>query len=771
MYGRNIINIIFFIGIDVSSPKSLISTTTSKLESLSAPASSDEADDDDDEFVHFEEDEKTPPTSTDTSELGNAEEKPTTATTETTTAAAPIPTATEPVPASTTDPSANTQPFNLAALQQLTAAIPGMAHLNPTADLARSFASYMQAVVKATTGSSTSSSTSSPSSPSTSTIPSLAFDLKSALARFPALDALLKKDSSLSAPQPITPQSLPTSPTSITPHGTDTSKIHPTTPTNPPMYITVIDHVTVCVATLTVPGDNGDKTYKVLRRLDTGFVNGTSLLTAGGIDTERERSMILSFEMERIRIPNKDSELCGTWIPLRRAQELAVTCSIQNRLGPFLSDRVESYFSPAIPISRSLSGVRSGKPMMGLRKSASSIDLGSNKNILMMSAAATASGSTQRKPAASTQLQQLLLSHPYKTLKLGGGHPSLGMLKAPLLGSFDRTADIRQKRSISLINSRRLQNNGDDDMPNLPVVDQPVQQQRDVDIDILNDDDVDDDNSDADTESDTDVNEVRKRMKRMRDAAIDAMETGQSIDLEELLSRASGPIVQSMRPVQMRGTPSSTGFNKINPSSIKRRRLFDIDEEGNAPSAFRKPANFLPHGRRRPPSVATHGPHGGKLTTSMIKKSASWNGALPLPRNNVVLPGTKKTANGSKRKKPQKKDALSNNRVVEHGDSDKRHEYRSTATAMTAHPTATMTTKPSSPLPLPPSPSPLAADTKPTGGSINSNDDGKSKSTGTSDDLPTATDTTVMVSKTSVSDEDEDEEIDIGGSDDDDDVR
>lgn len=664
------------LGIGASSPTSLVSSGTppTKIGTLSAAASSDEADDD--EFVQFEEDDKVPG--------ANNHDQPAATTTTTTpttptTVTLPPPPATEPL---TTEP-ANGQNMNLSAFQQLTASIPGFNNLTPTLDLARSFASYMQAVAKAT--SSPGPATSQPGT----TSPSLAFDLKSALARFPALDALLKKESSsiIPSPNPNTTQSMPTSPTSSSP--AHSSKIYPTTPTNPPMYITVIDNVTVCVATLSVPRENGDKTYTVLRRLDTGFVNGTSLLTAGGIDTERERSMILSFEMERIRIPNKGSDLCGTWIPLRRAQELAVTCSIQNRLGPFLSDRVESYFSSTIPITRGPSGVRSGKPLARLRRTPSGTDLTGKASLQMMSAAANEATSAQQKqqPSSSTQLQQLLLSHPYKTLKLGGGESSaspLGMLKAPLLGSFDRMADLRHRRSISIITSQRSNSkleytsNGDknDDTSTPPT----ATVSRDLDIDILNDDSVDD--SDADTESDTDVNEVRQRMKRMRDAAIDAMETGHS--MEELLSRASGPILHPLRP------------------PMKRRRLFNIDEE----TPFRKPANFLPHGRRRPPSAVSHLSGGGKLTASMIKKSASWNGSLP--RNSMVVPGTKKTAMnaGAKRKKQRKDESV--NHVVEHNQVVEKE--------------------------LPPVPEIAVVVTKPD-------------------------------------QDEEDEEIDIGGSDDDDDVR
>ncbi|ORZ10879.1 hypothetical protein BCR42DRAFT_454421 [Absidia repens] len=754
---------------DAASPTSIISVDvpTGKLGSASAPVSSDEADDE--EFVRFEEDDKTPTNTISQGDTKKMDAKPTPIIT---TPISTAPTSISPSSSNTNPPPTDTPNFNLSAFQQLAAAIPGLSNVTPTLDLARSFASYMQAVAKATSGSTTPHSPSVPSGTSVPSSPLAAFDIRSALARFPALDALLKKDSSLAGLQPTTSQSVPTSPTGGVPLGiTDTNKIFPTTPTNPPIYITVIDNVTVCVANLSISGgDTADKTYNVMRRMDTGFVNGTTLLTVGGIDTERERSMILSFEMERIRIPNRNSELCGTWIPLRRAQELAVTCSIQNRLGPFLSDRLESYFSSTIPISRGPSGVRGGKPITGLRRSSSGSDHGNGNSLLMMSAAAAATESSQRKSASSTQLQQLLLSHPYKTLKLGGtNNSSHGTLKAPLLGNFDRTKDLRQQRSISVINSRRPYSKSDDDTPDSAGLEQrPKQQQPDVDIDILNDND-----SDADTESDTDVNEVRQQMKRMRDAAIDAMETGHSMDLEELLSRASGPIVQPARSNHIRPSPlPATSTPGGSATTIKRRRLFDIDEEGNAPPAFRKPANFLPHGRRRPPTIGNSGPNStwigggaGKLTTSMIKKSASWNGSLPLPRNNVVLPGNKKVANGSKRKKTTQRknsnDDNNNNHVVEH--QEKPTLVKSIGSSTTISNSISTVPATSSPL------SSNIDATTTTNTSPNNKNEGptipKDQTT------PPASDDTVSTTKSIALDEDEDEEIDIGGSDDDDDVR
>lgn len=531
---------------DLSSQSTTTSTdsSTSKLPSLSVPASSDE------EFVQFEEDEVAPPTE---------QEQPS-------------------VPAST-------KPLDMITVQQMMTTLSGFPHITSTPDLVKAITSYMQGAGKATFDGRT---TNSPPLP-----PGMVIDLRSALARFHALDAAFEKGT-LTTP---TTQSVPTSPVSRTmPPESDINKIYPTIPTNPPMYITTIDTTNVCVATLSIRGGS----YDILRRLDTGFVNGTVLLTAGGIDTDRERSMILSFEMERVRVPNKKSRLCGTWIPLRRAQELAATCSIQNRLAGFLSDRLETYFPPsALPSFSSVAAATGGqRKSLARRRASSGSELLANRSALHMAKVGYGGGDTmagkgssqQRKSIASTHIQQLLLSHPYKTISSCGTTPvdgkfSLGALKAPHLGDFDRTTDLRRKRSISIINSQR-----------------PTDTQRS---------DPDDSGAD-DTESDTDVNEVRQRMKRMRDAAIDAMETGQS--MEELLSRASGPIVQPKQPIP-----------------LKRRRLFDIHEEA---IPFRKPpTHFLPHGRRRPPTVSKST---GDLTASMIKKSASWSGALSLPQSKKV---------------------------------------------------------------------------------------------------------------------------------------
>ncbi|OBZ89988.1 hypothetical protein A0J61_01973 [Choanephora cucurbitarum] len=374
--------------------------------------------------------------------------------------------------------SMNIQNLNLSALHQMTSNIPSLQHLSPTFDLAKTMAAYMQSLAKSASASNPSSSSSSHSA-----------DLKTILARFPALEAFIKKDSpapasnntatttpstasglsvlplapSTSSVSLVTPSSsihcvaagtatpplLSPTATEHAPHlhnstsstatptpsitaGSTEPIVHTLTPFNPPMYITLVDHIAVCVVVL--PKTEHSPEYRIMRRVDSGFINGTVLLTAGGIETESERSMILSFEMERIRMPKKKSPLFGTWIPLRRAQELAVTCSIQHKLGHFLEDSIESFFPSPLPIQ-----INARKPTRDSRLTAlalaalrSTSDTTKNNGFVIppISRQASSSGSM----AAATQLQELLLTHPHKALKSNG---LINTAREPLLGRFD----------------------------------------------------------------------------------------------------------------------------------------------------------------------------------------------------------------------------------------------------------------------------------------------------------------------------------------------
>ncbi|KAJ3120501.1 hypothetical protein HK098_004554 [Nowakowskiella sp. JEL0407] len=86
----------------------------------------------------------------------------------------------------------------------------------------------------------------------------------------------------------------------------------------------------------------------LLRRADeTDAVNGSLLLYAGGI-SESERTMILSLERSRVRLSREfNSPLSGTWIPLNRAQNLATSCCLADRLLNFLDERLLSQWSAA----------------------------------------------------------------------------------------------------------------------------------------------------------------------------------------------------------------------------------------------------------------------------------------------------------------------------------------------------------------------------------------------------------------------------------------
>ncbi|KAG2195488.1 hypothetical protein INT47_012032 [Mucor saturninus] len=264
-------------------------------------------------------------------------------------------------------------------------------------------------------------------------------------------------------PQPQPLQSIPPSPsTSPSPILVETPPpppsipiVYPIQPTDPPMTITLLDNVTVCIAILRKQEEEeGTETeYRLMRRLDTGYINGTQLLTAGGIDTESERSMILSFEMSRVRILNKASQLYGTWIPCRRAQELAATCSIQHKLGPFLDGDVESLFPSPLPAVKRRQSVPVPIPL------------------------------TEEK---------VLLTHPHHTLKIA----EMNTQHAPLLGCFsEEEGENGGERQVKVID------------PSLTVKHESES-----------------DNEETDT--DDDVEQVRKEMRRKRDAAIAAMAIG-----------------------------------------------------------------------------------------------------------------------------------------------------------------------------------------------------------------------------------------------------
>ncbi|KAF9216505.1 hypothetical protein BGZ59_009416 [Podila verticillata] len=117
-------------------------------------------------------------------------------------------------------------------------------------------------------------------------------------------------------------------------------------PVTPNIHLTVIDNVALFTTKLVNPGAE----YRLLRRADNGYVNATTLLLAGGVETEQERSIVLSLELGRVRVRKPGSQLFGTWIPLARARALAATCSLHHKLGPFLNDNLDTYFPTPFPI-------------------------------------------------------------------------------------------------------------------------------------------------------------------------------------------------------------------------------------------------------------------------------------------------------------------------------------------------------------------------------------------------------------------------------------
>ncbi|KAF9193993.1 hypothetical protein BGZ50_006838 [Haplosporangium sp. Z 11] len=119
-----------------------------------------------------------------------------------------------------------------------------------------------------------------------------------------------------------------------------------TNPVVPSIHLTVIDNVALYTTKLVNPGAE----YRLLRRADNGYVNATTLLLAGGVETEQERSIVLSLELGRVRVRKPGSQLFGTWIPLARARALAATCSLHHKLGPFLNDNLDTYFPSPLPI-------------------------------------------------------------------------------------------------------------------------------------------------------------------------------------------------------------------------------------------------------------------------------------------------------------------------------------------------------------------------------------------------------------------------------------
>ncbi|KAK9696773.1 hypothetical protein K7432_012294 [Basidiobolus ranarum] len=124
--------------------------------------------------------------------------------------------------------------------------------------------------------------------------------------------------------------------------------ISPISSISPQIHITMVESLPFYITTVG-PAEGFANTYQLLRRYDSGYVNASTLLAIGGVESEKEQAVVLSLEIRRIRIRRQESSLFGTWIPLQRARQLAATCSLQHKLGPFLDYDLPSYFPSQLP--------------------------------------------------------------------------------------------------------------------------------------------------------------------------------------------------------------------------------------------------------------------------------------------------------------------------------------------------------------------------------------------------------------------------------------
>ncbi|KAJ2157227.1 hypothetical protein GGF46_004652 [Coemansia sp. RSA 552] len=138
----------------------------------------------------------------------------------------------------------------------------------------------------------------------------------------------------------------------IAPTAMVATKLH----VSPRIVLTIVETVPVYMTVITTTEPAADcrgkwivRRHRLLRLVENGYVNASSLLLAGGVSSEQERSIVLSLEVGRFKWRRPQSKLYGTWIPLPRARALAATCSLNHRLGPFLNDNLEAYFPAPLP--------------------------------------------------------------------------------------------------------------------------------------------------------------------------------------------------------------------------------------------------------------------------------------------------------------------------------------------------------------------------------------------------------------------------------------
>ncbi|GAN08505.1 hypothetical protein MAM1_0208c08019 [Mucor ambiguus] len=592
--------------------------------------------------------------------------------------------------------SMNIQNMNLSALHQMTSNIPSLQHLSPTFDLAKTMAAYMQSLAK-----SANANASSSNSPH-------AMDLKTILARFPALEAFIKKEPSpasgsgtatpplmspttsnaaTAAPITTTSSSSASSSTSATPSdfvpnlisgthsptstttapsftaGSTEPIVHTLTTMNPPMYITLIDHIAVCIVVL--PKTDTTPEYRIMRRVDTGFINGTVLLTAGGIETESERSMILSFEMERVRMPKKKSQLFGTWIPLRRAQELAVTCSIQHKLGHFLEDSIESYFPSPLPIQINTRKPARDSRLTALALAALRSDTKNNSFIVPpISRQSSSSGSM-----AAAQLQELLLTHPHKALK------SNGMLgnKAPLLGRYDdKNEPVLPAKAVSHHHHHHNAHRNNSSASASSINSSSgVSEKEDSDVDIVNSSDSSAAASSNEEESDSEADD------KSRKSATSASSSQQqqpsvppqppTINLEEILNRVTPkqPMHIHPRDLQKKRRRSSIVAEKDKEEPMPKATKSSHSRKKNSSSSSGSGSGSSSGGKwsnntKSSASVAIKKSSGGSGTTITIKRPTSSHVA------HSSTSAATATTHASKKSNTTKKEEELDNVVVEH---------------------------------------------------------------------------------------------------------
>ncbi|KAJ3195701.1 hypothetical protein HK101_011288 [Irineochytrium annulatum] len=113
--------------------------------------------------------------------------------------------------------------------------------------------------------------------------------------------------------------------------------INPLQPLTTPLWLTSIDGIYVYITWLhrTLPPTPGQG-IALLRRVDNDMINATLLLHAGGLETDQERTIVLSLERQRVRC--RKGMLFGTWVPLARARDLARGVCLDQRLGGFLEE-------------------------------------------------------------------------------------------------------------------------------------------------------------------------------------------------------------------------------------------------------------------------------------------------------------------------------------------------------------------------------------------------------------------------------------------------